>query len=179
MRIDVDQTLLESVVFAEVRVREAAGDRGCTRRYHRDLEAIYASPAGEAREAAARELHARWFLRLGLDAPLRTAAIEAGPSLGRADRMFVHAVASAHEEGADLRGRPSPESGREERTVVVSVRPGRFGDGAALARFLRHELRLVADLLDPTFGRPIAPAPDARTRDRYRLLWEITADGRS
>ncbi|MCI0589675.1 MAG: hypothetical protein L0323_22900 [Planctomycetes bacterium] len=179
MRIDVDGTLLEAVVFAEVRAREAAGDGGCARRYHRDVEVSYARPPGDERESAARAVHARWFTRLGLDARLRTAAIEAGPALGRADRLLVHAVASAHEEGADLHGRPSPELGREELTVVVSIRPSRFVDGEALARFLRHELRFVADLLDPTFGRSIAPAPDARTRDRYRLLWGISADGRS
>ncbi|HET6204164.1 MAG TPA: hypothetical protein VFI25_15340 [Planctomycetota bacterium] len=179
MRIEVDGALLEAVVFDEVRAREAAGDLRCARRYHRDLEAIYGRPPGDERETAARERHARWFEQLGLDASLRAAAIEAGPSLGRADRLLVHAVATSQAEGADLHGRPSPELGREELTVIVSLRPGRFRDGEALRRFLRHELRLVADLLDPTFGRSAAPAPDARTRDRYRLLWGISAEGRS
>jgi hypothetical protein len=183
MRIDVDAGLLEESVFEEVRALEAAGERRLARRYFREREKLYEKPPGDAREALAKALHGEWFARLGLDAILSSAAVEIGPALGRADRIVVHSVRSSREEGAELFGRPGDEKG-EIFTVVVRLRPSRFGRREELKRFLRHELRLVADLLDPGFGAPREGARargDARenlVRDRYRLLWEISADGR-
>jgi hypothetical protein len=61
----------------------------------------------------------------------------------------------------------------------------RFDQPDDLARFLRHELTHVHDMVDPAFG--YAPhwklagqnaAQERLTRERYRLLWDITIDGR-
>jgi len=54
-----------------------------------------------------------------------------------------------------------------------------------LSALLRHELGHVADMLDPSFGYERAlpesdagPATANLLRDRYRVLWDVTIDGR-
>jgi hypothetical protein len=84
------------------------------------------------------------------------------------------------DEGAELY--VSTETGR---AGVVAFRPERFERLPGLERFLRHEFTHVQDMLDPAFGyspRLDLPGQNAAqqrlTRERYRLLWDITIDGR-
>lgn len=71
------------------------------------------------------------------------------------------------------------------RTGVVALRAERFQDDAELAGFLRHELTHLQDMVDPAFGYSpelrragTDPACQRLARQRYRLLWDITIDGR-
>jgi hypothetical protein len=102
--------------------------------------------------------------------PCMTSRIRTGetrPSAKLNLRWFVrlglhHPVEEAIEERAELAGR------------VVQVRV-----------LLRHELMHVADMLDPAFGYERSlptsddgPSADNIVRDRYRVLWDVTIDGR-
>src|SRR5439155_7420854 len=71
------------------------------------------------------------------------------------------------------------------RTGIVALLPERFADDPGLACFLRHELTHLHDMVDPAFG--YSPelhlaghlaAQERFTRQRYRLLWDITIAGR-
>lgn len=71
------------------------------------------------------------------------------------------------------------------RTGVIALRAERFADDAALAALLRHELTHLQDMVDPAFGYSpelrragADPACQRLARQRYRLLWDITIDGR-
>src|SRR5262249_35683272 len=68
---------------------------------------------------------------------------------------------------------------------VVAMRPERFTQERELGAFLRHELTHLHDMVDPAFGyRPELPASgsfmnqDCLARERYRLLWDVSIDGR-
>lgn len=169
--------LVEQVVFDRVR-SAAAANPTLVRHYDRDRERAYREPAGPRRDALDAEIHRRWFEDLGFERPLVESAREAaltGPDL---PPIFVHGVASALDEGSDVFER----DGR--RTIVLAVRAVRYRDSAQLRRFFRHEFRLVADLLDPAFGfsggfrSGPGDVPPTLARDRYRLLWKTSADGR-
>jgi hypothetical protein len=65
----------------------------------------------------------------------------------------------------------------------VRVPAGAFGDPAALARFLRHEIRHVADMLDPAFGYEPdlgggrgTRAERELVRSRHFVLWNLAID---
>src|SRR5262249_36750907 len=71
------------------------------------------------------------------------------------------------------------------RNGVLALRAERFTHPAGLEVFLRHEFMHLHDMIDPAFGYSLEldrPAPGAMqrrlTRERYRLLWDITIDGR-
>lgn len=157
------------------------------RAFRRDRDRPYEVPDPEAREAAFRDLHAAWFERLGLGRAIVLAFYEQ-PAIGAATRGCRIATArSREEEGAELFVRP-PGPGlveRDRRWVVVRLRPEALGASERLLRFLRHELLHIADMLDPHFGyeprlrQPVAdPVPERLLRDRYRVLWDATIDGR-
>jgi len=63
--------------------------------------------------------------------------------------------------------------------------PERFAHDAALRDYLRHEFTHLHDMVDPAFAySPVLELPALNAaqqrlaRERYRLLWDITIDGR-
>ena len=69
--------------------------------------------------------------------------------------------------------------------MVLRLRPAHLATPAALLTFLRHELLHLADMLDPAFGyQPVLPpaavesVPAHVLRERYRVLWNTSVDGR-
>jgi hypothetical protein len=81
--------------------------------------------------------------------------------------------------GADLLVGPSV------RLLRLLLAPETLLAPAALLPFLRRELQHVADMLDPRFGYAPhlpavagGPAYERLLRDRYRVLWDVTVDGR-
>ena len=85
-----------------------------------------------------------------------------------------------NEEAAELY--VNAETGRH---AVVALRVERFEKDDLLARFLRHELTHLSDMVDLSFGyspelhlRGPSPTQQRIVRERYRLLWDVTIDGR-
>ena len=179
--IEYESRLVEEATL--LAVRGSPGERA----FRQERDRLYEIGAPEAREAAFRDLHARWFERLGLDRPLHR-ALDERPLIARSTKSrLVAAARSAEDEGADLlvpvaaSGRPDPG----QTTVVVRLRVERFRDEADLLGFLRHEFAHVGDMLDPGFGYeprltpPGERAPHERLLiDRYHALWDALIDGR-
>ena len=157
------------------------------RAFRRARDRAYEIPEPEAREAAFRELHAAWFERLGLGLPLAQALSEQPSIAAETAGCRVGIARSRQEEGAELFvGPPRPGvAERERRWVVIRLRSEAVGAADRLLAFLRHELFHIADMLEPGFGyeprlRPevVGPFPERLLRDRYRVLWDATIDGR-
>lgn len=172
----LDPALVEEVLLAFLRREAEAGRPEFEREYRRLVEPLYETVRPSERETAFSEVHARLFLRWGLDRPLRE-VLDEFPTVR--DTVRVIAVARAltgREEGADL----SPD----RRKVGLRVRPRRFLDPEGFRPFLRHEFQHIADMLDPAFGydpkavpqRP--PGLQTLLYERYRVLWATTIDGR-
>jgi hypothetical protein len=180
IRLTYDPELVEEAVL----LAEPMMTRADARAFRRDRDRIYDVADTEERDRRFRAVHARWFLRVGLQQPLERAMKER-PEL--ADRLAEGRVVRAmarREEGADLLDGGLGES-TTQPMLVVRLRPSTFAAADTLLDLLRHELLHVSDMLDPTFGyqRPLprsadSPSHDNLLRDRYRVLWDVTIDGR-
>ncbi len=176
--IEYEPRLVEEAVLAVMRGRpeEAA--------FRADRDALYPIGDAEEREARFRAFHAAWFERLRLGEAI-TEAVREEPSIAaRTTRCLVAVAPSGREEGAELFVAGDGESAGSRRTIVLRVRPETFTEVERFRALLRHELCHLADMLDPRFGytpgpMPLtAPLPDPLLRERYRVLWDASIDGR-
>lgn len=181
LRVDYDARLVEEAVLRAL--------RGCpdARAFHQERDGLYDLTDPDERDAAFRNLHADWFVRLGLDRPIQQALSERPRVAASVRRCAVTAARSRKDEGADLFVCPAEEGGSEvdRRAVGIQVRPETLLDPDGLLDLLRHELLHIDDMLDPHFGyepalprSEVGPAYDRLLQDRYRALWDATIDGR-
>jgi len=169
----------EAVLLAE---RQA--ERDVARAFRRERDRIYEVTEPELREARFRSLHQRWFVGFGLQARVEATVNEYAEFAGRlTGGRIVRAIARS-EEGADLLD-PVREHASPGPLLVLRLRPASLVEPDTLQTLLRHELMHVADMLDPTFEyeRKLPPADDGPSadnmlRDRYRVVWDVTIDGR-
>lgn len=156
----------------------------------RDLEArrsrIYEVADPEERERLFQDLNLSWFVRLGLGKTIDEALREQTIITPLVGSCYIVCATQAKEEGAELfvaADRALEEIRR--RTLRILIRPESLLEPESLLTFLRHELFHIADMLDPAFAYeptlPKAeggPAYDNLTRNRYRVLWDVTINGR-
>ncbi|MGH9390734.1 MAG: hypothetical protein ACRD1Z_14045, partial [Vicinamibacteria bacterium] len=175
-RIELDPALVEESVL----MATDASSPEARRPYRRERNAVYEIAETEKREAAFQELDARWFGRLGLGSPLSGLLREFDSVLARVSRCLVLPAGRSRDEGADL------HDGREAApTLAVKLTPGSLLDFDRVAPLLRNELLHVEDMLDPDFGYErdppsveVDPVYEKLVRDRYRVLWNASVDGR-
>src|SRR5262245_36411913 len=165
-------------------------------RFHREREKVYSVLEPDERNAAFFKLYLDWFREWGLE-KLLIDLLNQFPRLpGALTTLAFRKARSKSEEGAELyvnretRTDLLPALDRGEgcstlRHGVIALRPERFKCEDDLARFLRHELTHLRDMVDPAFGyspelrsSDFNTAQQRLTRERYRLLWDITIDGR-
>jgi hypothetical protein len=188
--IEFDSRLMEdAVMLADGKLHPMA-----RLRFRRKRDEIYRIEDPEERDAAFVDFHHRWFERLDLGGPVAGAVRAHWERIASTRRCLVLPAATAREEDADLRSEvplDHPETAPDERgprdrpSVLIRVRAATVVDRDAFERFLDHELLHVVDMLDPGFGYrtelPIpegGPAQARRVRERYRILWDCTIDGR-
>lgn len=155
--------------------------------FWRERNRLYELGESEGREQAFQRLHEQWFQRLGLANPLRQ-VIDFWPILTEATSRCLLLKARSHKSlGAELYLAPAPSEAemRARRTIVVQLTPELLARSDALLQFLRHEFLHLVDMLDPQFGytpdfpkTEDGPAHDHFLQSRYRVLWDITIDGR-
>jgi hypothetical protein len=187
MQLRYDDDFVEGAVFVRANSRQTGPPSLQIRRFHGQREKLYAILDPDERNAAFFELHLDWFREWGLEKMLLNVADEF-PLLRTALAALIFRKARVKkDEGAEL----YVQTGSAEapaaviRSAVVALRAERFERPEELAGFLRHELMHVHDMVNPAFGYspqlhlPGQNAAQQRlTRERYRLLWDITIDGR-
>lgn len=174
--IELDARLVEAAVLLAVEAASPAERRA----FHQIRDAVYRERDSERREERFRAAHDRFFARFGLGAGLLALLEEArnaGLSGDGIARVVIVPAATAAEEGADLRGEAPP-------ALVIQILARTLLDQPRLALLLRRDLLKVADMLDPAFGytRRLpsgeAPSHERLIRDRYRVHWDASVDGR-
>jgi len=179
-RVTYDAVLVEeSVMLAE---RRFSDTEAATFRAERDR--IYDVDDPDEREARFEELHGRFFLQLGLDRPLHEVLAERPELLLRSCGCRILPAISRQEEMADVRAEVGVAA-EATPSIVLRLRAQSLLDQEALRTLLRRELLHVADMLDPAFGyRKELPSLDTDPaivnllRERYRVLWDASIDGR-
>jgi hypothetical protein len=169
----------ESVLLAERRL-----DAGQADAFRAERDRIYGVADPDEREARFEELHGRYFLQLGLDRPLHQALAGLPELCQRASGCKVLPAASRRQEGADLRQDRAASPGAGP-VIVLQLLAQSLLDPDTLRTLLDRELLHVADMLDPGFGYAHElprsdddPALANLLRERYRVVWDATIDGR-
>ena len=180
MHLRYDDDFVEAAVFIAVNGKRPGVPPLQARRYHRERERCYDILDPDERAAAFFRLHLGWFREWDLEKRLLSLVNEY-PLLAPALAVLAfRKVRMKKDEGAELY--VNAENGR---SAVVAMRSERFERNEALAVLLRHELMHLSDMVDPAFGYSprlnfpgLNPTQQRITRERYRLLWDITIDGR-
>lgn len=180
MQLSYDENLIESALFLCTSGRRKGATGMQIARFHREREKLYSLLDLDERNAAFFKLHLDWFREWGLEQSL-TGVLREFPLIR--ERLGVLAVRQTHrhdDEGAELYVNEA-----KERTGMLALRLERLMKDAALRDYLRHEFTHLHDMLDPAFGySPTLDLPGLNSaqkrlaRERYRLLWDITIDGR-
>jgi len=170
----------EAVLLAEPLM--AVSDR---RAFRRARDPLYEIRDECVRDERFRALHSEWFERLGFGRTLtRIMCGTPGLAPSVAEARVLRAV-SRHDEGADLVDQVISGQRVTRPVLVIRLRPATIADIETVTGILSHELLHVCDMLDPAFGyeRSLPPCDtggltETIVRDRYRILWDATIDGR-
>ncbi len=180
MKLLYDDDLVEGVVrgCAEGQGRRVAALQ--VRRFHAERERCYRVLDPDERAAAFARVQWAWFAEWGWEEDLSRVAGRFGGLSSALVALAFRKARGRSEEGAEMYG-----DAEGNRRGMVTIRPERFGDEAGLEPWLHHELAHVADMVDPEFGYEPGfgvvgqtVSQQRLTRERYRLLWAVSIDGR-
>jgi len=181
MQLRYDEDLIEAAVFLAANGAGPSVPPLQVSRFHCGREKVYAILDPDERNAAFFKVHLEWFREWGLEKSLTTRLQEFPLLVGTLDVLALRKAQRKSDEGSELY--VLDETGK--RTGILALCPDRFLRLDALKEFLRHELSHLRDMIDPAFGYlpaldlPALNAAQQRlVRERYRLLWDITIDGR-
>lgn len=180
MQLRYDEDFIEAAVFLCASGRRKGVPSLQITRFHREREKLYGILDPDERNTAFFKLHLDWFREWGLELPL-TAVLKEFPLVReQLGALAVRKTTGKNDEGAELYVNEA-----KQRTGLLALRLERLTHDAALRDYLRHEFTHLHDMLNPAFGySPVLDLPGLNAaqkrlaRERYRLLWDITIDGR-
>jgi hypothetical protein len=180
MKLLFDDDLVEAVVFLCATGRRPGVPPLQVRRFHAERERCYATTDPDERAAVFARVNLGWFSEWGLEKLLGFTAARFSVLGDALAALAFRKGRSKADEGAELYADPE---GR--RRGIMALLPERFREDATLIRLLHHELAHLADMVDPAFGYSPDLARTGQTasqqrlvRERYRLLWDVSLDGR-
>lgn len=180
MQLRYDEDFIEAAAFLCTSGQRKSVPSLQIARFHREREKLYAILDPDERNTAFFNLHLDWFREWGLE-KLITDLLKEFPLLPeKLSVLAVRKTRNKNDDGAELYVN---ETG--QRSAILALRPDSFERDAALRDYVRHEFTHLSDMLDPAFGyAPTLDLPGLNgaqmrlARERYRLLWDITIDGR-
>lgn len=180
MRLRYDEDFVEAAVHLCVTDKRKGIPSLQLARFNRERERLYNISDPDERNTAFFRLHLEWFREWGLE-ELLTELLREFPLLPKSLTLLAFRKSRGkNDDGTELYVN---EAG--ERTGVLALRPESLLFKPELHAFLYHELTHLNDMVEPAFGyRPelpeAGPFPSQHrlARERYRLLWDISIDGR-
>jgi hypothetical protein len=180
MTLLFDDDLIEGVVQLGVIGRWPAIPSLQIRRFHAERERCYGILDPDERATAFAQLQLSWFQEWGFAERLGKVAAHFAILSDALAALAFRKARGRNDEAAELYRDPEGQW-----RGIVALRPERFADDSALKRFLHHELAHLADMVNPEFGYSPelgqtgqTPSQLRLTRERYRLLWGVSIDGR-
>lgn len=180
MKLLFEDDLVEGVVFLCASRERPGVSPFQIRRFRAEHERCYAERDPDDRAAAFARVQLLWFREWGFDKRLGDIAGRFAP-LGRAlETLAFRKARGRNDEGAELYRHPGGAC-----QGIVALNPARFAEDSTLEHYLHHELAHLADMVDDSFGYSPDLDGAGRTaseqrlvRERYRLLWNVSVDGR-
>lgn len=180
MELRYDEDFVEAAAFLCTSGRRKGVSSMQIARFHRERERLYAILDPDERNTAFFRLHLEWFREWGLEEVL-TALVKEFPLLSeKLSVLAVRKTRGKNDQGAELYVNEA-----RQRSAIVALPPESFERDGTLRNYLRHEFTHLSDMLNPDFAYlPTLDLPGLNAaqqrlaRERYRLLWDITIDGR-
>lgn len=176
LEIVYDQQLVDDIVYKGLAKQEASGDLALYKEYHEKRDAIYEMEE-ESRPRKFRELDSDFFNRLGCDVYIKEIFDEYPDIKEKIESVHVRRATTRQNEGSNVVD--------EGRKVIIRLYPEIFIAGInEIRRVIRHELMHVSDMMNKEFNYNVneefspSPMEERIMRDRYRLFWDISVDGR-
>ena len=176
LEIVYDQQLVDDIVYKGLAKQEASGDLALYIEYHEKRDAIYEMEE-ESRPRKFRELDNDFFNRLECDIYIEEIFGEYPDIQEKIESVHVRRATTRQNEGSNVVD--------EGRKVIIRLYPEIFIEGInEIRRVIRHELMHVSDMMDKRFNYNVneefspSPMEERIMRDRYRLFWDISVDGR-
>ena len=176
LEIVYDQQLVDDIVYKGLAKQEASGDLALYKEYHEKRDAIYEMEE-ESRPRKFRELDSDFFNRLGCDVYIKEIFDEYPDIKEKIESVHVRRATTRQNEGSNVVD--------EGRKVIIRLYPEIFIEGInEIRRVIRHELMHVSDMMNKGFNYNVneefspSPMEERIMRDRYRLFWDISVDGR-
>jgi hypothetical protein len=180
MKLLFDDDLIDGVVQLCANGRWPGIPALQVRRFHVERERCYQILDPDERGTAFARLQLGWFNEWGFAESLGKITAQFAELPSTLAAMAFRKARARNDESAELYRDPEGQW-----RGIVALRPERLADHTALTRFLHHELAHLADMVNPDFGyspelgQTGQTASQLRlTRERYRLLWDVSIDGR-
>lgn len=175
IEIIYDQQLVDDIVYKGLAKQEVAGELELYKEYHKRRDAIYELEQ-EKRAKRFKELDNDFFNRLGYDVYVREIFDEYPDIEEVIEEVHVRRATTRQNEGSNVVD--------EGKKVIIRLYPELFIEGKEMRKVIRHELMHVSDMMDKNFNYNVneefsqSPMEERLMRDRYRLFWDISVDGR-
>lgn len=175
LEIIYDQQLVDDIVYKGLSKLEASGDLALYKEYHEKRDAIYEMEP-ESRPKRFKALDKDFFNRLGYDVFIKEVFDEYPDIEEKIKEVHVRRATTRQNEGSNVVD--------EGRKVIIRLYPELFIEGKEISRVIRHELMHVSDMMNSKFEYDVdedfglSPMEERIIRDRYRLFWDISVDGR-
>jgi hypothetical protein len=179
MHLRYDEDLIEGLVNLCVSNGRKSVSPLQIRRFQVEREQIYSISDPDDRCAAFSKLYSKWFLEWDLNQDL-TRPLTLFPEVTKSIQIFAFRKAkNQSEEGSELFVKSA-----SEKNAVIALCIETFQNTDKMTRLLNHELMHLHDMITPDFGyTPYEFSSNDASRQRltlqrYRLLWDVTIDGR-
>lgn len=181
MKLEFDPSLIEEVIFSELKSREEKGDFTLTLDYHSCIDPIYEKFPLDERPSQFKKIEWDFFQKLGLPKLIKEIFDEFPELEKKACGGVIAKAANNFDEGAYLTKGMNQESGQKK--IVVKLMPDRFMAIQYLKKLVRHELMHASDMLSETYSYRDErlggnPMEESIVKERYCTFWDIYVDSR-
>jgi len=181
MRLEFDPSLIEEVIFGELKDREGKGDFALTSEYHSYTDPVYENFPLEERPSQFKKIEWNFFKKLELPNVIKEIFDEFPELEGKAAGGVIAKAANPFDEGSYLTKGMNQEAG--QKRIVVKLLSDRFREISYLRKLVRHELMHASDMLTESFGYRDErlggnPMEESIVKERYCTFWDIFVDSR-
>ncbi|MCR4318956.1 MAG: hypothetical protein NUV74_01290 [Candidatus Brocadiaceae bacterium] len=181
MRLEFDPSLIEEVIFGELKVMEGKGDSAFTLEYHSCIDPVYENFPLDERPSQFKKIEWDFFKKLELPKVIKEIFDEFPELEGKAVGGVIAKAVNPFDEGSYLTKGMNQEAG--QKRIVVKLLSDRFQEIPYLRKLVRHELMHASDMLSESYGYRDErlggnPMEESIVKERYCTFWDIFVDSR-
>ena len=181
MKLEFDPSLIEEVIFGELKAREGKGDFSFTLEYHSRIDPVYENFPSEERPSQFKKIEWDFFKKIESPKIIREIFDEFPELEGKVAGGVIAKAVNPFDEGSYLTKGMNQEAG--QKRIVVKLLPDRFQESSYLRKLIRHELMHASDMLSESYGYRDErlggnPMEESIVKERYSTFWDIFVDGR-